>query len=28
MTTRISAVDETYNDLPARVARLEVDAFK
>jgi len=28
MTTRISAVDEKYNDLPARVARLEVDALK
>jgi len=28
MTTRISAVDEKYSDLPARVARLEVDALK
>ncbi|MBC7974183.1 MAG: hypothetical protein H7138_04305 [Myxococcales bacterium] len=28
MTTRISAVDEKYNDLPARVARLEIDALK
>jgi predicted transcriptional regulator len=28
MTTRISAVDEKYNDLPARVARLEVNALK
>ena len=28
MTTKISAVDEKYNDLPARVARLEVDAIK
>lgn len=27
-TTRISAVDEKYNDLPARMALLEVDALK
>jgi len=28
MTTRISAVDEEYNDLQARVVRLEVDALE
>jgi DNA anti-recombination protein RmuC len=28
MTSKISAVDEKYNDLPARVARLELNALK
>jgi hypothetical protein len=28
MTRQISAVDEKYKDLPARVARLEADALK